>query len=471
MPALFLLIPLLGVIIINLPGRKIGNRMAVWAALAVAIIQIGMAVTSGSMVWQGLAQVVSLPFGASLQIDLFTAVVLATTGLIAAMSLILDKNAENPRSLYFGSLVLVTMMGMNGVVMVRDIFSLYVFLEITAVASFVLISINKERDPLEGAFKYFVMSAVATVLILAAIAILLLTVGSVGFKAVADNLSAGGVSPQVIVALILFIAGLSIKAGLIPFHAWLPDAYSSAPPAVSMLLAGIITKVTGVYTIMRLITDVFSISSIMKTAFMVLGAVSIVIGALAAMRQDDFKRMLAYSSISQVGYIILSAGLGTPLGFAAALLHFFNHATFKSLLFVNAAAVESRSGTRQMSRLGGLASKMPITGGTSVVGFLSTAGVPPLSGFWSKLLIVIALWQAGAYFYAVVAVLASILTLAYFLIMQRRVFFGKLREGLESIREAGAAAVVPSLILAGITVLVGLLFPLVLLLMQSQGLI
>ena len=203
---------------------------------------------------------------------------------------------------------------------------------------------------------------------------------------------------------------------------------------------------------------------------MVLGALSIVVGALAAIGQKDMKRMLAWSSISQVGYIVLGAGLGTPMAVAGALLHFFNHATFKSLLFVNSAAVEEQAGTREIDKLGGLASKMKITGGTSVVGFLSTAGVPPLSGFWSKLLIIAALWGAGQHAFAAIALGASILTLGYFLILQRNVFFGKLKEGLEGVREGGARYTVPALILAGVTVFVGVFFPFVMQFMISNGL-
>jgi multicomponent Na+:H+ antiporter subunit D len=184
-----------------------------------------------------------------------------------------------------------------------------------------------------------------------------------------------------------------------------------------------------------------------------------VVGALMALAQKDFKRMLAYSSISQVGYIILGLGAGPGLGFAGAVFHLFNHAVFKSLLFVNSAAVEQQSGTRDMDKLGGISARMPVTGTTSVLAMLSTAGIPPLSGFWSKLLIILAVWKAGHEGFAAVAVLASLLTLAYFLSMQRRVFFGKLTESCARLREAGFWALVPSLVLAGITIALGLLAP------------
>ncbi len=192
---------------------------------------------------------------------------------------------------------------------------------------------------------------------------------------------------------------------------------------------------------------------------MLVGAISIVVGALAALKQTDMKWILAYSSISQIGYIVLALGCGTKLAIAAAILHLFNHSIFKSLLFVNAAAVEQSTGTTDMGRLGGLGSRMPYTSTTSVIGLLSTAGIPPLAGFWSKLVIIIALWQAQQYGYAVLAALLSVVTLGYLLIMQRHVFFGKTAEHLMSTREARTGVVLASVVLAAITIVVGVLFP------------
>jgi multicomponent Na+:H+ antiporter subunit D len=167
--------------------------------------------------------------------------------------------------------------------------------------------------------------------------------------------------------------------------------------------------------------------------------------------------MLAYSSISQMGYIIIALGTGTELGIAGAIFHMFNHAMFKSQLFVNSAAVEKQTGTTDMDSLSGVSNVMPVTGWTSVVAFLSTSGIPPLSGFWSKLIIIIALWKAGLHGYAAAAVIGSLITLAYFLSMQRRVFFGRAK--MAGVKEAGLWLVVPAVILAVITIGVGVFFP------------
>jgi multicomponent Na+:H+ antiporter subunit D len=336
---------------------------------------------------------------------------------------------------------------------------MYVFLEITAVASFVLISLYRDKDALEAAFKYFVLSAIATVLMLSSIALLLLISGDTGFSAINAAIITSQHSRFVMLAMGLFICGLFIKGGLMPFHGWLPDAYSAAPAPVSILLAGIVTKTVGIYALIRIVTLVFVFNDPIKYLLMFVGALSIVLGALAALGQSDFKRMLAYSSISQVGYIIIGLGCGTPLGIFGAVFHLLNHAIFKSLLFVNSAAVELETGSRDMDKMSGLAEKMPLTGITSVLAVLSTAGIPPLSGFWSKLIIIMALWISGYRIYAVVAVTASVITLAYFLSLQRRVFWGKLGKEFDHIKEPGFMLAFPALVLAFIIVAVGILFP------------
>ncbi|MCL2462043.1 MAG: hypothetical protein FWF44_05205, partial [Defluviitaleaceae bacterium] len=345
-----------------------------------------------------------------------------------------------------------------------------------AVSSFILIAMERKADALEGAFKYLILSGLATAMMLAANALIFMQMGSLNFTDVGAFLQ--GVSlpsstgiPVVQIALALYVCAFCVKAGVAPFHGWLPGAYSAAPDSVSVLLAGVVTKISGVFVIIRLMSGLFANLSAPSAAFMALGAFSIVVGAFAAIGQRDMKRMLAYSSISQVGYIILAAGLGSPLALAGAMLHFFNHAVFKSQLFVNAAAVREQTGTTDMENMGGLAEKMKITAGTSVVGFLSTAGIPPLSGFWSKLLIIMALVKGDQKFYAALALLMSLVTLGYFLIMQRKLFFGKLREGLEGLKEARGALKGVAIGLAGITVIVGVLFPVVMVIMNNNGLL
>jgi len=452
--SLLIFAPLLTVMILNLPFGKLMRRAAFWACLVIFIAQILMALLplSGALVPL---------FKFNLIVDDLSRVVLFCIGTVLFAALFTGEHLikEEEQRFNFMNLLVLALSGMNGVVMVKDVFSLYVFLEITAVASFILISLYRDKYALEAAFKYLVLSAVATVLLLSSIALLLLVAGDTGFSAINAAIMTSHNSAIIMFAMGLFICGLLIKGGLMPFHGWLPDAYSAAPAPVSVLLGGIVTKTVGVYALIRIVTLVFVFSSPIKYLLMLVGAVSIVFGALAALGQNDMRRMFAYSSISQVGYIVIGLGCGTPLAIFGAIFHILNHSIFKSLLFVNAAAVESQTGTRNMDKMSGLAERMPITGVTALLASLSAAGIPPLSGFWSKLLIILALWMSGQRIYAVIALAASVITLSYMLSMQRRVFFGRTGSAFLNIREAGFGLCFPAVILASLIVAIGLLFP------------
>jgi multicomponent Na+:H+ antiporter subunit D len=227
-----------------------------------------------------------------------------------------------------------------------------------------------------------------------------------------------------LLAVALFLCGFGLKAALVPFHAWLPDAYSSAPAPVSAMLSGVVGKAIGIYVLARLLYNVFGVSDGVLELLRWLGAISMVMGGLLATAQQDIKRLFAYSSINQVGYIVLGLGLGSPLGVVGALYHLVNHSLFKSLLFLNAGTVEYTTGSRDLDQLGGLNRAIPITGVTSLLASMSIAGIPPLNGFWSKLIIILACVQIGAYGFAAAAVAMSIVTLAYQLKVQRQAFFG-----------------------------------------------
>jgi proton-translocating NADH-quinone oxidoreductase chain N len=460
MYSLFILVPFLIVLVLNLPFKALMKKNAFWAAMLFTTLQVtaalalqGVAVGDHSETFAGFLRL-------NFWVDNLTNVMLLCGGLVGLVVVLVERylSRDEEQSFRFLNVLFLVLAGMNGTVLVRDIFSLYVFLEIAAVSSFILIGINKEKDACEAAFKYIIMSVVATVLMLSSIAIFLMIAGDTSFVAVHQALSTSPDRLLIVVAVAIFLCAAFIKSGVMPFHGWLPDAYSAAPAPVSVLLAGIVTKTVGVYLLIRVVHTVVGLNAGVSQILLWAGTVSVILAALAALGQKDIKRMLAYSSISQIGYIVLGLGAGNALGLAGALFHIFNHTVFKSLLFVNAAAVESATGTRKMDELSGLAQKMPLTGTTSVLASLSCAGIPPLSGFWSKLFIIMALWKANLYGIAIVAALASVLTLAYFLMMQRMAFFGKLREELSHVKEVGFGLALPMIILAFITVVAGLGF-------------
>jgi len=350
------------------------------------------------------------------------------------------------------------MTGMNGLVLAADLFQVYLFLEVAAIASYALVAYGLEYEELEASFKYLMLSVVASAAVLIAISLIFGLTGGVGFAAVAEGLRALDSRAAVGFCSALFIFGFGLKAALVPFHAWLPDAHPSAPAPISAILSGLLIKVSGVYALTRIFFNVFGLTPALSEVLMWTAMVSIVVAALLAVGQPDMKRMLAYSSISQVGYIVLGIGLGTPLGIAGGLFHLFNHAVAKGLLFLNSGAVQRATGTRELDQMGGLAKRMPLTAGTSLVGSLSIAGVPPLAGFWSKLLIIIALVQARQGTLAVLAVLASVITLWYYLILQRKAFFGKLEERWKNVKEAPFWMSAATVILALISIGVGIFF-------------
>jgi multicomponent Na+:H+ antiporter subunit D len=461
MLSLFLLLPFLGIIALNLPlkGRK--DASAFLYTLFLSVSQAIVVLFNPGGFWQkpdfwgGF-------FNLGLYADNLTFVMLLSIGIVISTVACVGWQtiSDHRQRLNFYNLVLIALIGMNGTVMLTDIFSLYVFLEVTAISSFILIAFHRDLNALEGAFKYIVLSALATVLMLTSIAALLLFSGGTSFTAVSAAVKSNSGNIFIIIAVSLFICGLFIKGGLVPFHGWLPAAYSAAPAAVSVLLAGIVTKVAGIYVLIRLVRDVFGPIGEINSILMLVGTFSIIVGALAALKQDNFKKILAYSSISQVGYIVLGLGCGSPLGIAGAVFHLFNHSIFKSLLFVNSAAVETQTGSTDITKMGGLGARMPYTNATNLIAIFSTSGIPPMAGFWSKLVIIMALWQQGHYTYAAIAILVSVITLAYLLTIQRKVFFGILPQELKNIKEAGMWIVIPAVTLAIIIIGTGLCFPL-----------
>ena len=226
-----------------------------------------------------------------------------------------------------------------------------------------------------------------------------------------------------------------LKAAIFPFHSWLPDAHSSAPSPISAMLSGVLIKAVGIYVIIRLFFNMFAISYEIAMTITILGTISMIIGGILAIGQWDIKRMLAYSSISQMGYVVLGVGIGmlvlamngdksiAALSITGGLFHLLNHSVFKGLLFLNAGAVEFRTGTRDMKKMGGLSEVLPITSRTSLVGSLAISGIPPFNGFFSKLIIIIAAIQARYYVLAFLAVLVSVITIAYFMKLQKYTFY------------------------------------------------
>ena len=458
---LFIGLPLMVAALLPLLGKLSKRFLPDLLANAVFLFLFVLALTSGrQMISQGpvLKQLNWLGEALSIQVavdgfSLFMLMTIALLTLCVGLFSINYMEHYGAKANYY-ALLLMMMAGMNGLVLVTDLFGVYLFLEVAAVASYALVAYGLEQDELEAAFKYLMLSVIASAAILVAITVIFAMTGSLGFAAVAEGLRNLDAKFVVGFCSALFIMGFGLKAALVPFHAWLPDAHPSAPAPISAILSGLLIKVSGVYALTRIFFNVFGMTPALSQILMYLGAVSIVVAALLALGQKDMKRMLAYSSISQVGYVVLGIGIGTPLGIAGGLFHLLNHALAKGLLFLNSGSVQQATGTRDLDEMGGLAKRMPVTAGTNLIGALSISGVPPLGGFWSKLLIIMALVQAKEWTLTVVAVLASVLTLWYYLMIQRKAFFGKLDEKWKAVKEApfwmSAATVLLALLVIGV---------------------
>ncbi|MDD4909704.1 MAG: monovalent cation/H+ antiporter subunit D family protein [Candidatus Omnitrophica bacterium] len=460
---LFVVMPLIGAFLLSLIGRRLKSLPDIIGSLtAFILLCVSVAAVFAVNKYGVLVYNVGLwkpPIGIALVLDGLTAFMVVTINLVAFLIALFSVNymRKFTAKWKFYTLFLLMLAGMNGVVITGDLFNLFVFLEIASVASYALVAYGTERHELEAAFKYAVMSAVGSLFILLGIVLLYSYTSTLNMADMAAVLLGKGGGNIGLLVAVMFLMGFGLKAALVPFHAWLPDAHPSAPAPISAMLSGVLIKSLGVYTLCRIFYNVLGVGHDISSILMFLGALSMVIGILLAIGQNDLKRFLACSSVSQVGYIILGIGLGTPLGILGGLFHLFNHSVFKSLLFLNSGALEYSVGTRDLRKMGGLAERMPWTATTAFTASMSIAGVPPFSGFWSKLIIILALAEVGHYGYALLAAVISILTLASFAKVMKQAFLGKLGGGLENVREAPFFMRLSMSMLAAICLLSGLL--------------
>ncbi|MFH1501742.1 MAG: proton-conducting transporter membrane subunit [Candidatus Eisenbacteria bacterium] len=412
------------------------------------------------------------PVGIAVVQDGLTVLLLVAINVIGLLCIIFSlkyMTAYTGLPKYYG-LFMLMVAGMNGVVISGDLFNLFVFLEIASIASYALVAFGVEADELEAGFKYLILGSVASVMILFAIGTVYAVTGSLNMADVAREISTkwsgAEMNPALLLAAALFLMGFALKAAVVPFHAWLPDAHPSAPAPVSAMLSGVVIKSLGVYAMCRVFFNVFGFSTaspesvIIANSMIAFSVLSIVLGGFLAIGQWDFKRLLAYSSIGQIGYVTLGLGVGARLlatgesqalaGLAilGGLFHLVNHAAFKSLLFLSSGAIQHATGTRDMKRLGGLRERMPITAATTNLAALSIAGVPPFSGFWSKLLILVAVVKAGLFAVAGVAIAMAFVTLVYYVKVQREILFGEVGKSVEQAREVPAVMYIPLILLA-----------------------
>ncbi len=454
------------------PLKRLTTPLAVLAVLVNLLIAV-------RLLWTGVLHVYvggwgqGQTLGIELVCDGLSKLMLIVINFVALASIIFATQYMRrfTKVWLFNALFLLMTGAMSAMVLAGDMFNLFVFLEVAAIASYALVAFGCESEELEAAFKYLILGTVGSAFILLGVTILYSLTGHLNMAKIAEALRAiGPDSPAVLLGGAAMIAGFALKAAMVPFHAWLPDAHPSAPAPISAMLSGVLIKASGVYALARIVFNVLGPRTEYGMVLIVLGAASMVIGVFLALGQWDFKRLLAYHSISQMGYVVLSLGVATQivspngsgdrvvagLCLFGGLFHLFNHAAFKSLLFLASGSFEHRTGTRILKEMGGLPRRMPVSSFCCRIGALSISGVPPFNGFFSKLIIIIALVLAGQPVLAVLATFVALMTLLSFIKVQRYALEGEPSDAVAAAREAPAGMCIALILLAIICICAGL---------------
>ena len=338
-----------------------------------------------------------------------------------------DVGERNTMTYYASALLLLS--GFTGIVSTGDLFNLYVFLEISALAGYAVLGCGRAKAALSS-FRYLIIGTIGASFYLIGIGLLLAKTGSLNMVDVAAILQERGLNSATTLATVFIFVGLGIKMALLPLHYWLPDVYSNATATSTALVAPLGTKVAA-YSMLRLGYEVLPYEALQRDLrifdiVLVLGAIGIIWGSVMAIAQDNIKRMLAYSSVAQVGYIALGFGLATPNGYIGAVLHVINHAVMKACLFLVTANLERNgAGTSISGFNASLRRKMPLTCACFALAAISMIGLPPTAGFFSKWYLLLGSYEQESWALIGVIVLSSLLNAVYFFRVLERLYLGK----------------------------------------------
>jgi hydrogenase-4 component F len=479
LPAIAFLLPVLSgtlVILGKVLGRRFWQGLTVLTSAAVAGIGVWMA-------YYASRGMVLTTWGKELRVDALSALLVAAIGNIGLLAsvysvryimqpILLDRLgtdvAERRLRIFYGLLLWLLGTMVWGCV-TNNIIMLYVAVEATTLTSGFLVAFYWDRHALEAGYKYLMLLTIG--ITFALFGCVLIYTSAVATKQLAGmnallisemrNVVHLMPSGTAAIAIAFLVIGFGTKAGIAPFHPWLPDAYAEAPTPVCVLLSAVMSKMA-LYAMARTVSIFYPLWPQLTIFAVSLGAFTMVFGIVTALTQDDLKRLLAYSSVSQIGYVLVGIGLGTYLGCYGGLFHLVNHAIYKALLFMCIGAViYATGGVRRISELGGLAIKMPVTSVCFFLGALSIAGFPPMNGFWSKFTVYLSLAEAGLWWAAAIAVLTSIMTMVVLVRAASAVFWGTGRPdgyAIGQVREAPASMLAPMVILAASCLALGI-FP------------
>jgi len=454
--------------LVYLAGLKVkaGKVAGVWAVAGFILSTIGLYnlytnVSLGKIVtysWAG-RQLRGL---AMLEIDMlgiFMAGVFIFIGLLTAVYSTRYMEHDTGQAEYY-TLLLLMVAGMVGVAFAGDFFTFFLFWELMCITSYVLVAFRKERwEPVEAGFKYLVMSSAGSATVLFAMSILYGMTGSLNLAYLSSTISKTA-TPWSILALAMIVVGFGVKAAMVPFHAWLPDAHPAAPSSISAMLSGVVIK-TGVYGLIRTMMLLFAPGEYnWQLVLAVFAVLTMTSGNLMALLQSDLKRLLAFSSIGQVGYIIFGLSVASVYGLTGSLFHLVNHAIGKALLFLCSGAFLYAVESRNLEDLAGIGRKMRLTGLAFIIGSLALAGVPPLNGFQSEFMIMLAGVQRGAsegiwYWLSAIMALNILFSVGYYLRIVQIIVLREPTSLASRAREAPTPMLFSMVVLAILCVLIG----------------
>lgn len=461
LPALLIVVPMILAPLAALVGRW---RVAWVVALGAAWWAFGCALALLQRVQaEGVIQYSlggwAAPTGIEYRIDLasaFVAVIVTTIAAIAvpyARTSIQQELSEDRGGLFYAAFIL-SMTGLLGIAITGDVFNVFVFLEISSLSAYSMIAVGRDRRALTAAYQYLIMGSVGASFIVIGIGLLYVTTGTLGMADLAQRIpevmASGQGDRTLAVAFTFLTVGITLKLALFPLHLWLPNAYTYAPSAVTAFMASTSTKVS-VYLLLRffftIFGEAFSFGEMrLNMVLMPLALVSILAMSLVAIYQENIKRLLAFSSVAQIGYMILGISFGSVLGVTAGILHLFNHALMKGALFMAMGCVMYRVGSVRLDRMAGLGREMPWTMAAFVGGGLSMIGVPLTVGFVSKWYLVQAALEQDRWFVAALVMVGSLMAVIYIWKVVEVAYFQR-RDPEDSVQEAPLSLLVPTWIL------------------------
>jgi len=424
LPALQIVLPLLSAprcVVFRRARVAYGIALASsWLAFAMAVTLLNQVVSGGTISYElgGWAP----PWGIEYRIDAANAYVILIVATIGAVVMTyagpsVAKEIAEPKRYLFYTSYLLCLTGLLGVTITGDAFNVFVFLEIFSLSSYILISAANDRRALIASYRYLIFGTIGATFYLIGVGLLYQVTGTLNMADLAERIQPLLANRTVHVAFAFMVVGLAMKAALFPVHIWLPNAYAYAPSVVSAFLAATATKVS-IYVLLRVFLTIFGVRFAIGdmgvgVALMPFAIGAMFVGSGVAIFQPDIKRMLAYSSVAQIGYMILGFSIATTLGVTAGILHLFNHALMKCALFLAMGCVFYRTGAVTLGTMEGLGRRMPWTMGAFVAGGLSIIGVPLTVGFVSKWYLVLAALERGWWWLAALILLSSLLAIIY----------------------------------------------------------